>query len=58
MPCACGRPFVPDRDMYVGHVQTSEHLRWRRRVIDGRRPPTHRESMRELFGMAIPRRAA
>lgn len=33
-PCACGRSFVPDLDMYIAHVQTPEHQRWRRRTLD------------------------
>lgn len=38
MPCACGRPFVPDVDMYHAHVQTPEHQRWRLVQERGREP--------------------
>jgi len=50
MPCACGRPFVPDPDYYHAHVQTGEHQRWRIRVIE-RGTLDIKEVARELFGV-------
>ena len=31
MVCACGRPFVPELEMYAAHRQTGEHHRWSER---------------------------
>ena len=31
MACACGRPFVPEMEMYAAHRQTGEHHRWSER---------------------------
>ena len=55
MPCACGRAFVPDLDMYVAHVQTPEHLRWRINVVERGTEMTLHESMEELFGLSMGR---
>jgi hypothetical protein len=45
VPCACGRPFVPDVAMYHGHVQTPEHQRWRFEVVGVGRPMSDREKV-------------
>lgn len=58
MPCACGRPFVPDVDLYHAHVQTAEHQRWRIETIErGRKVPPD-EMAYELFGLVLPRENA
>lgn len=52
MPCACGRPFVPDHDLYAAHVQTPEHQRWRIEVVEGQRLSPS-EALDVLFGLTV-----
>lgn len=47
-PCACGRPFVPQVDLYHAHVQTPEHQRWRFEVIEVGRPMNDYEKGRMM----------
>ena len=57
-PCACGRPFVPDHDLYMAHVQTPEHQRWRLEVIERGEVWARDELAFELFGLVLPRENA
>lgn len=58
MSCACGRPFIPDVDLYHAHVQTPEHQRWRIETIERGRTMTTKEAMAELYGMWLPNEGA
>lgn len=53
IPCACGRPLVPELDMYIAHLQTPEHMKWRIETRELGRKMTRRELFDELFGLDV-----
>jgi len=56
MDCVCGRPFVPEEDLYHAHVRTPEHQRWRMEQETGR--SLTRRELFEMTGLPWKRRVS